>query len=151
MAMKPITFSDGTFVPEGTIIVAGTLPQHRDEEAYPEAYAFDPWRFEQSPTEDTARKQFATTDATFLPFGHGERRSWYCAKRVSADARLCEGKHACPGRIFAGQEIKAMLVHLLTKHEMRTEVEGVRPKDSFIGSMAIPDSKAKVLFRRRRV
>jgi cytochrome P450 len=59
------------------------------------------------------------------------------------------GKHACPGRFFAGNEIKTMFVHLLTKYDMRTEIEGERPKDIFAGPTMLADPKAKVLFRKR--
>jgi hypothetical protein len=63
---------------------------------------------------------------------------------------MSERGFTLPGRFFAGTEIKAMLVYLLTRYELRTEAEGVRPKDSFVGPTALPDTKAKVLFRKRR-
>jgi hypothetical protein len=150
MTMKPVMFSDGTVVPAGTIVVAATLPQHRDETAFPEADALDPFRFERPPSNTAARKQFTTTDVSYLPFGHGEPQflRFHCHARAHARRK---GKHACPGRFFAGQEIKAMFVHVLTKYEIRTEVEGVRPKDIFMGSTAVPDSKAEILFRQRPV
>jgi hypothetical protein len=46
-------------------------------------------------------------------------------------------------------EIKTMLVHLLLKYDMRTEIEGERPKDIIFAGQVIPNPKAKVLFRQR--
>jgi hypothetical protein len=165
--MKPFTFSDGTFVPQGTILVAPTLPPHRDGGAFPAPDAFDPFRFEEPPAADSARKQFTTTDLSYLAFGHGKRavRSSVVVLLLTlgqASTRAPEGALflflrekadmdlTSSGRFFAGNEIKAMLVYLLTRYDFRTEVEGVRPKDSFMGPTALPDTKAKVLFRKRQ-
>jgi cytochrome P450 len=60
------------------------------------------------------------------------------------------GKHACPGRFFAGNELKAMMAHLLLKYDIRAEVEGVRPPNSNVGQSIMPNMAAKVLFRKRQ-
>jgi cytochrome P450 len=60
------------------------------------------------------------------------------------------GKHACPGRFFAGNEIKAMLAHLLLNYDVKAEVDGVRPKNVNIGPSQMPNPTAKVLFRQRQ-
>jgi cytochrome P450 len=60
------------------------------------------------------------------------------------------GKHACPGRFFAGNELKAMMAHLLLHYDIGAEVEGVRPKNVHMGQAIMPNMGAKVMFRKRR-
>jgi cytochrome P450 len=60
------------------------------------------------------------------------------------------GKHACPGRFFAGNELKAMMAHVLLNYDIRSEVEGVRPANLHLGQTTLPNPSAKVLFRKRR-
>ncbi|RDB20446.1 hypothetical protein Hypma_012419 [Hypsizygus marmoreus] len=58
------------------------------------------------------------------------------------------GRHACPGRFFAANEIKAMLGHVLLNYDV-TFGNSVRPPDRWYGMQAVPDPTAMVLFRRR--
>jgi cytochrome P450 len=148
VAMKPFVFSDGTFVPAGTLIIVPMFVPARDESQFPHADVFDPFRFEQPSDKDNARKQFTSSDLAYLGFGYGELISALCRVKLSG-CNLHVGKHACPGRHFAGNVIKTMFVHLLLKYDMRTEIEGERPKDMILGPTMIPNTKAKVLFRRR--
>ena len=54
-----------------------------------------------------------------------------------------------PGRFFAANELKAMMAHMLLTYDFKLEVDGVRPKDLHFASARIPNTKAKILFRRR--
>jgi cytochrome P450 len=60
------------------------------------------------------------------------------------------GKHACPGRFFAGNELKAMMVHLLLNYDVKFESEGIRPTNLVIGPSIMPNMEAKVMFRKRQ-
>ncbi|KAG8219275.1 cytochrome P450 [Butyriboletus roseoflavus] len=77
-ALKDFTFSDGTFVPKGTTILAPIRSIHYDEEYYGNAYAFEPFRFADLREEDGEgmKYQFTSTTTNYLPFGHG-RHAWY--------------------------------------------------------------------------
>jgi cytochrome P450 len=140
LSQKPHTFSDGTHVPAGVLIGASAWTRHMDESAYTNADTFAPFRFEHPPNtaggdDDDAkaprpRRQFTTTDLQYLTFGHG--------------------RHACPGRFFAGNELKAMFVHVLRTYDIRTVEPGVRPADVKMGSTMLPNPTAQVLFRKRR-
>ena len=78
-AMKDFTFSDGTFIPKGTIISATGRATHFDRENYEHPDVFDPWRFtgmSDGNILDDLRNQFVATRSEFLPFGYG-RHAWY--------------------------------------------------------------------------
>jgi cytochrome P450 len=73
------TFSDGTFIKQGTRVWAGASTAHYDNEYYPDADEFDGFRFanmreagEGASDGFNLRHHMVTTSATYLPFGHGE-------------------------------------------------------------------------------
>lgn len=132
MAMKDTTLSDGTFIPRGSLINANMVTIHNDPDIYPSPSEFRPWRFsemrDKSP-DDAVKHQSVNTSAEYLTFGHG--------------------KHACPGRFFATNELKAMMAYLVLNYDIRAEEEGVRPPNVIDALTIIPDPTAKVLFRKR--
>ena len=77
-AMKDFTFSDGTFIPKGTMIGVATRSLHYDEKFYKNANVFQPFRFAEMHEEDTVgvKYQFVSTSIEYLPFGHG-KQAWY--------------------------------------------------------------------------
>ncbi|KAG8219271.1 cytochrome P450 [Butyriboletus roseoflavus] len=77
-ALKDFTFSDGTFVPKSTTMLAPIQSIHYDEEYYGNAHAFEPFRFADLREEDGEgmKYQFTSTTTNYLPFGHG-RHAWY--------------------------------------------------------------------------
>lgn len=86
-------------------------------------------RNDTSNPDNSYRYQFATTDSTSLHFGHG--------------------KFACPGRFFAGQLIKMILVHLLLRYDFKYPDGTGRPKNYYFDENIAPDPKARILIRRR--
>ncbi|KAI0405194.1 cytochrome P450 [Xylaria palmicola] len=60
------------------------------------------------------------------------------------------GKHACPGRFFAAQEIKLILSHLLLHYEIKLRDGEARPVPVVFMMTKSPSQTAEVLFRRRR-
>ena len=83
-ALKDFTFSDGTFVPKGTVVVAATRSVHYDEAYYPNAHVFEPFRFADLGKKDgeDVKYHFVSTATEYLAFGHG-RHAWYgyCCQR----------------------------------------------------------------------
>ena len=58
------------------------------------------------------------------------------------------GKHACPGRFFASNEIKVILVGLLMRYEFKF-MEGMgRPENVLARTQINPNRAAEVLFRK---
>jgi cytochrome P450 len=77
LSLKDHTFSDGTFVPAGTMISAPAFAHQTDADNYADPLAFDPWRFVPREGEEGPRKSFTSTDLQFLPFGHGAYVCWH--------------------------------------------------------------------------
>ncbi|KAF9233509.1 cytochrome P450 [Melanogaster broomeanus] len=130
-AMKDFTFSDGTVIPKGTIIGMATLATHLDNEIYEHPGVFDPFRFADMPEEDGdgAKHQLVSTDHKYLAFGHG--------------------KHVCPGRFFAANELKTMLAHIVVSYDIKLESGATLPQSLRVGAAIAAHPSAKVMFRKR--
>ncbi|CAD6444951.1 574f7162-9d91-4dd4-b04b-ccc169e0b55a [Sclerotinia trifoliorum] len=81
--------------------------------------------------------QFVTTSKQSMNFGHGN--------------------HACPGRFFAGFEIKIVIVELLMNWDFRLVGDeegkggsGKRPKNFLYDVSVVPDPTGQLEFRRRK-
>ncbi|KAF2767243.1 cytochrome P450 [Teratosphaeria nubilosa] len=102
---RDVTLSDGTLLRKGCIF--HIVPPYLDPEVYTNPSKYDPYRFlpKDNGEKDSIGWQIATTRPEHLAFGHG--------------------KHACPGRFFASDEMKIVLTHLLLKYDF----DLVDPKD----------------------
>lgn len=130
LARKEIPLSDGTVIPKGAMIAVSAHTNY-DESIYPEPEKYDGYRFlkkRQEPGHEH-RHQFVTTTRESYSFGHGI--------------------HACPGRFFAANESKILLIHLLLKYDWKLEEGSDRPKNFEIGSEIIADPTVELLFRSR--
>lgn len=76
-AMQDVTFSNGTTIPAGTMVVAAATATHMDEGNYANATTFDPWRFSDMREEDgeSLKHQFVSTSVEYVSFGHG-KHAW---------------------------------------------------------------------------
>ncbi|KAF9237102.1 cytochrome P450 [Melanogaster broomeanus] len=130
-AMKDFMFSDGTVIPKGTIVAIASRSTQFDDKIYENADMFDPFRFANMRDEDGegVKHQFVSTGPEYLPFGHG--------------------KHACPGRFFAANELKSMLAHIVMWYDIKLEDGASSPQCMRIGTAIAADPNAKVVFRKR--
>ncbi|TCD68632.1 hypothetical protein EIP91_010287 [Steccherinum ochraceum] len=131
-ALKDFTFSDGTFIPAGGFVSAAAMATHYDDAYYDHAHVFDPWRFSDMRGEDGegTKHQMVSTSKEYVPFGHG--------------------RHACPGRFFAANELKAMMAHVVVNYDVSLEVEGQIPEPTWVATALVPNPTANVLFRKRQ-
>ncbi|KAM6489258.1 Cytochrome P450 [Amanita muscaria] len=129
--MKDFTFSDGTTVPAGGMIVVPFDPVHTDADHYTDPKTFDGFRFEKMRGNDNEnlKHQFASLSVDYVLFGNG--------------------RHACPGRFFVANELKVMLSHVLLNYDIKMADERGRPKNWQFGPFGGPNVTAKMLFRRR--
>ncbi|PYH45116.1 cytochrome P450 [Aspergillus saccharolyticus JOP 1030-1] len=130
VAMKEVSLSDGTRIPKGANLLVSTH-NLQDESIYSSPGVYDGLRFyrwRQSPGNEH-RFQFVTTSADHYAFGHG--------------------MHACPGRFFAANEIKILLVHLLLRYDWMFEDRTVRPPNFMHGMESICDPTVRMLFKSR--
>ncbi|KAJ7047698.1 cytochrome P450 [Mycena alexandri] len=127
------SFSNGVTLPYGSYLHSPMWSVHHDPEIYPKPEVFDGFRFaklRQSEEVGSAKFQVITTSLEYLPFGHG--------------------RHACPGRFFAAVELKAMLAHLVVNYDVKFVNDGPRPPNMYMASACLPDSAAKIMFRKRQ-
>nr|POE56583.1 ent-kaurene oxidase [Quercus suber] len=57
------------------------------------------------------------------------------------------GRHACPGRFFASQEMKLMMAHIVMTYDVR--IDGGRPPNRAINGASIPTDDAEIMIRLR--
>ncbi|KAF4306203.1 Cytochrome P450 [Botryosphaeria dothidea] len=130
--LRDITLSDGTFLPKGTVIEIDSAQKYFDPQFFDEPDTFDALRFYNLRADgDKNSHQFATSNADYLHWG--------------------QGRHSCPGRFFASNEIKTILSKLLLSYDLQpVDKDAGRPKNFVFGTQINPNPMAKVLFKRRK-
>ncbi|ESK85449.1 cytochrome p450 [Moniliophthora roreri MCA 2997] len=133
MALKDFTFSDGTTIPKGTLVGAASWAIHHDEKYYTDPHSFVPFRFADMREDDgeSIKHQMIAPTTEYMFFG--------------------TGRHACPGRFFAVNELKALMSHVLLNYDVKLETEGVVPECDWFGLGNSPSRTAEVMFRKRKV
>ncbi|EHK97752.1 putative Ent-kaurene oxidase [Glarea lozoyensis 74030] len=124
-------------VPPGIRICVPAHAIHRDAALYPSPYEFQAFRFSKArekyrgtQTELSEPKvSIVTTTDKFLPFGHG--------------------RHACPGRFFAAQQMKLMLAYLVQNYDV--EKLSTKIQNKIMVGTTKPDASLKIKVKRRKV
>ena len=98
VAAKDFTFSDGTFIPAGTMVTVATDGPMRDEAFFPDATKFDPWRFSRMREKEGEgiHHQLVTIGQHNFSFGVG-RHAWcvpFLSRPSSANCALCKAPAA---------------------------------------------------------
>ncbi|CCL98915.1 uncharacterized protein FIBRA_00922 [Fibroporia radiculosa] len=132
IALTDVTLSDGTLLPMGTVVTAAAASTHLDEENYDKPDIFDPFRFSNMRAEESEknRHHYVSTSAEYIGFGHG--------------------RHACPGRFFAVNELKIMLATIILYYDVKFADGGKRPDNTWMATTILPNQTAKVMFRKRQ-
>ncbi|KAI9147091.1 Ent-kaurene oxidase [Paramyrothecium foliicola] len=139
--LKPFTLSSGQHIPAGVYIEAPIGGINTDDDFFPDAGTFDALRYyklrlskekEKSHTkaaEVVANSQFISVGTSSLLFGYG--------------------RHACPGRFFAANEIKMILAVLLQNYEIQNP-PGVteRHPNQLHGAQSLPDPTKPIMVRK---
>lgn len=105
--MTPFTLPNGQHIPSGVTIEVPAVAVNSDSSVFPTADRFDPLRFydlrqqarDRGAVEAAAQNQFVSVSQDSLTFGYG--------------------RHACPGRFFAANEIKMILAVALMGYEFK--------------------------------
>lgn len=131
LAKKDITFPTGQIIPEGALVFFydnGTL----DPNVYSEPHKFDHTRHMRmrEETGQESKHKFVTTTANYMGFGHG--------------------KHACPGRFLADDQIKIALCVLLLKYDVRFPKSPPTQPIRYFQNMALVTEDVRIEVRRRK-
>lgn len=134
--LQTFTLSSGQVIPAGVTIEIPAVAINSDPEVFPNADRMDALRFyrlrqdakERGSVEAAALNQFVSVSQNSLTFGFG--------------------RHACPGRFFAANEIKMILANCLILYEFKN-VEGSAKRYPNIefAHMSIPDPSKKISMR----
>ncbi|PSN58628.1 cytochrome P450 monooxygenase-like protein [Corynespora cassiicola Philippines] len=131
--LKGITLSNGQYIPPGVVIEVPSLAIYNDSQFWPEGDKFDGFRHYKmrrgGSTTDHARNQFVTTNEQNLAFGYG--------------------RHACPGRFFAANEIKMIVAKMIMDYDIKLpDGQTERYAQIEIGPSISPDPTKKLLFKK---
>ncbi|GME27393.1 hypothetical protein N0V90_012135 [Neofusicoccum parvum] len=130
---KDVTFSDGTFLPKGTLLEIDSSVRYEDPKLWETPEQFDGLRFLRlrEQTQEKSSHQFVTANSDYLFWGLG--------------------KHACPGRFFASNEIKTLLAMFLLEYDLSLP-KGIsqRPENLGFGSNIMPNPTAQLLVRKTK-
>ncbi|TEB20019.1 cytochrome P450 [Coprinellus micaceus] len=131
LAVEDCTIS-GTVIPKGTMVAANMVDAHFHPSMWGEtADEFDPYRFIKLEEETGKVIKLPTSTLYTMTFGYG--------------------RHACPGRFFAGQEMKLLMAYFLHHYDLKLETKhGERPNNFWFGMGNVPNRSAKVLMRKRK-
>lgn len=114
-----------------------------DPAHYPDPEVFNPYRFY-----DLRTKAGETPD----PNGFRTRESYQFVSVTKENTSFGFGRHACPGRFFAANEIKLIMARVLLQFDVRfPEGVGERYPNFYAGSVSGPDPTGVVEFRRIKV
>lgn len=132
-AMIPLDLSNGFHIPAGTIVQCNTNMLDEAPAEWGDPNAFDGFRFYKlrGNPGDANKYQFAGTSYDSMQFGFG--------------------RDACPGRFFASNQIKIILIYVLSNYDLKFEDSVVgRPKNIMFEVNVLADPTVKVLLKKRR-
>ncbi|GKT96318.1 cytochrome P450 [Colletotrichum tofieldiae] len=139
--LKSFALSNGQVIPAGSFIELPSIGIYTDEEFFPDADKFDPLRFytmrQEKREQKTGSKQAeVVSNAQFVSVGQSSLTFGY-------------GRHACPGRFFAVNEIKMILATLLVNYDlMNAAGSRERYPNVVSGPMSFPDPNKTILLRK---
>ncbi|KAI0538638.1 cytochrome P450 [Xylaria digitata] len=133
--LRSFTLSDGRVIPAGVTIEVPAISVSSDPEVFDNADTYDPLRFhnlrqhaKETSTESGALNQFVSVSANSLNFGYG--------------------RHACPGRFFAANEIKMIFANALMKYDLKLAGdETARYPNMEFAHMSIPNPSKHIMLK----
>ncbi|PVH90932.1 ent-kaurene oxidase [Periconia macrospinosa] len=136
-ALKPFTLSNGQRIPAGVTVGAVAFAVYDDPDPNSDVYKFDGFRHYKQRINARAagaqaRTQFVAANEDNMAFGYG--------------------RHACPGRFFAANEIKIILARLLLDYDISMP-DGLTERHAQLmsGNFCSPDPKKVVVLKRVQV
>lgn len=125
-ATADVTLPDASIIHKGertSVSTSGMV----DPAIYDDPNTFDAFRFVRFRDQENMQNQahLVSTGPSHLGFGHG--------------------KHACPGRFFASNELKILLCHVIIKYDFKLPEDYV-PKCRDVGIQKQSDPASRMMF-----
>ena len=140
VAKAGVTTPEGLHLSYGVFVGLSAYGSHNDANNYTNPGVYDALRyFNQKALIDAAEGgegdylkkanlSMVSTSTEYQPFGHG--------------------RHACPGRFFAANELKLLLAYIVLNYDIEPLTE--RPSGMWVVDTSLPDMKASIKVRRRK-
>ncbi|KAH7303338.1 putative cytochrome P450 [Stachybotrys elegans] len=125
--LKDTVLPDGRTLPRGSHLLVDATSL-RDARVYPNPDKFDGYRFLRMREAGDKSSLFVQSSPGFLVFG--------------------SGRHICPGRFFASNELKLALAHILLKYEIRPAAGSGDAKPFYSGFFTIVNPMVQMQVRR---
>lgn len=126
-ALKDTALPNGRVIPRGSHIMVDSTDLWNPA-VYPSPDSFDAYRFLRKRQGSDNSSHFVQSSPDYSVFGGG--------------------RHICPGRFFAANELKLALVHIILKYEVRLAGD-YEPKNLQFGFYAVVDPFVQLKVRRR--
>jgi len=150
-AENGIILENGVWVPKGATVGVAQGGIHFDELFYERAWEFDAFRFSRSKEEDTSEGSKAADETAAEREKDGTvtkpRRKEDLVTTSPHFLAFSHGLHACPGRFFAANQLKLLIVHFVLNYDVQPLA--ARPPNTPLGDVMIPPLKATMRVRRR--
>ncbi|KAF2094280.1 cytochrome P450 [Rhizodiscina lignyota] len=134
--LKPFTLSDGTYLPAGANVTSNShMISHDSDFVGDNPWEFDALRYYKKSLASDGPAKEAAGKHQFVSLSMGSQMFGY-------------GRHACPGRFFAGNEIKLILVKILMSYDIKLENTTERYKNFSWEGSNMPDVSKNILIKR---
>ncbi|KAL6862018.1 cytochrome P450 [Trichoderma novae-zelandiae] len=127
--LQPFQLKSGLVLRPGNIISTPSWMIHNDEDNYPNAKEFDPYRFYDETT-NTATTKATTASNTFLAYGYGSQM--------------------CPGRHLGVRMTQIIFAKLLMRYDATFEGGGrTKPENIVMPGQVLPSYYSKIVLKLR--
>lgn len=135
--LKSFTLSDGTYIPAGVAIAVPNREPANDPALYPEPERYNPYRFFN-----------LRAGKTVDPLDYANKEQYQFISVTKENTAFGYGRHACPGRFLASNEIKLILARILLDYDIKLPpgVTGRYP-NIVRGSSTSPDMTKEIMVR----
>ena len=149
---------NGLHLPKAAAVAVPAYSAHRDPSYYDDPNTYDAFRFSrpfeifEASKSATAMQAKQSHDGT-LQDRKEDLSKFLEHKKMSAITtgehfmQFGHGRHACPGRFFAIQELKLLIAHMVLHYDI--EPLATRPSNIWMGGLVFPPMKASVRIKRR--
>lgn len=136
--LKPVRFSDGTEIPAGTSVAVPALPTLQDPKLYSDPSSYDPYRF--------ARLRAGQSQDLI---NYASKELYQFISVTKENMGFGYGRHACPGRFFAANEIKMICARIIQDYDIKMP-DGVKARypNAVRGSSITPDRTKTIMVRK---
>lgn len=113
MVLQTVTLSTGQTIPAGTVLEVPLAAVFADPAIFPSPHVFDPLRHHRL----RLQKQQNGTEAIGSATGSAAQQQLVSVGPASLSFGF--GRHACPGRFFAANQVKIIVAELLLGYDLK--------------------------------